>query len=320
LIESLISLAISDSEVASRAALRLFVAVKLDLSFLFPALAAALRPETADLCALLLYSQISFLRPEPELFEWVWRLIECGELHAWATVHDAIERVIETGCADWIAGFSSPMWIEHFAEIMHNGEYVVPVMQGFEIGALILPHVGAGEMDLLFDSKLIEEELSSSVPLRTHPAVLRFLARAIAYWPLVIEEILESSRGRVGIMDQILRLAEDDRFEVREAAADAFIAFARYGSAAQLREVPPNYGVGLLLQMVSVVDGEGLIDGLAAIVRAWMVDGGYDIEEIFAVHGGHQVLGMMADGECTEVAEAAGELLARIRQSGGRRK
>jgi hypothetical protein len=230
---------------------------------------------------------------------------------AGAVPQAAIARAARSGRADVLAELASGPWPAHVRALM-GGADCVSAAVGFEIGADFLAP------DELFECELIVNVLSEPAQIPAQTAALRFLERAIAHKPQLIEAVLATSRGRIGIVEQICRFAEDDRFEAREAAAKAFIAIARYASTAQLEEISPNYSVPLLLQIAPAVAGEecrDLIDALAAVVRAARIDGSYDIDEIFEAHGGNEVIADFADTDDGAVAADAAALIAEIGRS-----
>jgi hypothetical protein len=210
---------------------------------------------------------------------------------------------------------SSPDWLNYISCLMHNRQYIVAVMQGFEMGSSLLPNLSASSVQGLFDCDLILEQLSYPTSLRSHPAVLHFLARLIAYQPAVIEALLATSRQKIGVVDQLLRLAEDECFEVREAAVGAFVALQRYSSADQIREISPNCSVGLVLQAAPLVDAVKCVDVLdcvAQIVRVWAQSDGDDMQLIFAANGWREVCQTLLESEAAEVAQFAENLTRMI--------
>jgi hypothetical protein len=244
-----------------------------------------------------IYYQMEYLSWDPELFATMRRLRDSANfLKVGATVISALQWAVAAGCEPVIRELVDGDWIPYFLSLTQVTHLSAKVLLGFQSLATLVPHLDFSRIDVrqILDLDLtitILDELRTEAPV---VGLLQFLTALMAYAPYsVIPMILESSDGRLGVLDRIMRLGSCDSFAVGEAMLAALVALIRKASTAQIMQIPFTIVLPRIFELVTSVDEVHCLDVvqcLKVVVDAnEAFNGPYDMQELFCAYGAEEM-------------------------------
>jgi hypothetical protein len=291
-----------------------------DLSRFAAPMYDALRIASEVPIACYIYYQMEYLSLDPELFATMRRLRDSANfLAVGATVISALRRAVAAGCEPVIRELVDGDWIPYLLSLTQVTHLSAKVSLGFQSLATLVPHLDFSRIDV---RQILDLDLTLTIlaELRTEAPVvglLQFLRTLMAYAPYsVIPMILESSDGRLGVLDQIMRLDSRDSFAVGEATLAALVALIRKASATQIMQIPFTVVLPRLFELVTSVDEVDCLDVvqcLKVVVAAnEALKGPYDMQELFSAYGAEEMFEHISGLDNPQLQEQAAGLYSAV--------
>jgi hypothetical protein len=312
MIDHLISAVGSDNSPLCCSVIRLFSLISKteNLGFLFPMIASRYSLSTAKSVGRFLTYQMPFLAESPDIFEFIRTFRECPNLDAVASMRWGLQRAIQLKCESVILEMRKPDWLAYFSQLMHGKRLIGGIIQGFAISSLMIPYLEKSEIRELTDFQLIEHHLETPGSMRSHPAILEFLARLIDFVPEEIDVILQAE---IQIINWVLRLVEEGRFATRENALKVLVSLVKKGSATQIHSIGAEGLLIVFLQHIGAVSDRDCLDVLISIrkiVEGFAERERFDeVEYVFRENNGQEIMQAIRESDNTNASQAALDLM-----------